>query len=218
MNTEAIAYFSTYYIHAPFGGLALLAGGIALMAKKGHRLHKKSGIIFYYAMLSSALAALVISVLPNHENAFLFSIGIFSSYFLLSGYRSLRFKKLKHSIVLDKVIAYVIVITGIAMITIPTLLYHQLNIILLIFGIIGILFGLRDLHLFQDQKQLKKKWLKLHLGKMTGGYISAVTAFFVVNQILINLWNWFLPGVIGSIYIAFWIRKLKNRKTPELNN
>lgn len=49
---------------------------------------------------------------------------------------------------------------------------------------------------------------------MTGGYISAVTAFFVVNQILINLWNWFLPGVIGGIYITFWIRKLKKKKFP----
>jgi len=72
------------------------------------------------------------------------------------------------------------------------------------------------LHLFQDQKQLKTKWLKLHLGKMTGGYISAVTAFFVVNQILINLWNWFLPGIIGGIYIPFWIRKLNKKEISRL--
>src|SRR5699024_3807397 len=170
------------------------------------------GIIFYYAMLISALAALFISILPNHESAFLFSIGVFSSYFLLSGYRSLKFKKLNHSIVLDKVIAYIIVITSISMIIFPFLFYQQLNIILLIFGGIGILFGLRDLLLFRDQKRLKMKWLKLHVGKMTGGYISAITAFFVVNQILINLWNWFLPGVIGSIYITFWIRKLKKQE------
>lgn len=212
MTTEAIAHFLIYYIHAPFGGLALLTGGLALVSKKGNYLHKKSGIIFYYAMLISALAALFISILPNHESAFLFSIGVFSSYFLLSGYRSLKFKKLNHSIVLDKVIAYIIVITSISMIIFPFLFYQQLNIILLIFGGIGILFGLRDLLLFRDQKRLKMKWLKLHVGKMTGGYISAITAFFVVNQILINLWNWFLPGVIGSIYITFWIRKLKKQE------
>jgi len=43
---------------------------------------------------------------------------------------------------------------------------------------------------------------------MTGGYISAVTAFFVVNEILPGLWNWFIPTLIGSIYIAFWMKKV----------
>jgi hypothetical protein len=35
-------------------------------------------------MLFSAITALLISVLPKHENPFLFSIGLFSSYFILT--------------------------------------------------------------------------------------------------------------------------------------
>ena len=65
-------------IHASFGGIALLAGGIALIVKKGRKVHKKSGIIFFYTMLASAIVAFVISVLPNHHSPFLFSIGILS--------------------------------------------------------------------------------------------------------------------------------------------
>ena len=48
---------------------------------------------------------------------------------------------------------------------------------------------------------------------MTGGYIAAVTAFFVVNEILPGIANWFVPGVIGGAYIAWWIKSL-NRTKP----
>ena len=205
------------YIHAGFGGIALFTGGVALIARKGNRVHKKSGKVFFYSMMLSALMAFVISIFPKHENPFLFSIGVFSMYFLLSGYRSLIFKQKKFSVKNDKVIAYAIILTGLTMILYPVILNGRLNIILLVFGIIGLVFGLRDLRSFKDLKQLKKNWLKLHLGKMTGGYIAAVSAFFVVNEILPGVWNWFVPGIIGSGYITFWIAKF-NKKKPVANN
>ncbi|MEN8811033.1 MAG: DUF2306 domain-containing protein, partial [Flavobacteriales bacterium] len=198
MEIEKIAEILIFYIHAPLGGIALLTGGISLIAKKGNNVHKKSGKIFFFSMLFSAIAAFVISVLPNHESPFLFSIGLFSTYFLISGLRSLKFKKKKLQLKTDKIITYLITLTGIIMVLYPIVLYSKLNIILTVFGIVGIVFGLRDLKLFKDIQRLKKNWLKLHLGKMTGGYISAVSAFFVVNQILPGIWNWFIPGIIGS--------------------
>ena len=90
---EQFAEFLIQYIHAPLGGIALLSGGISLVSKKGSPLHKKSGKVFFYSMLLSAFSALVVSVLPNHKSPFLFSIGIFSSYFLISGILSLRYKR-----------------------------------------------------------------------------------------------------------------------------
>jgi hypothetical protein len=167
-------------------------------------------------MLFSAISAFIISVLPNHESPFLFSIGLFSTYFLVSGLRSLRFKQKEFELKTDKIIAYLITLTGISMILYPIVLYSKLNIILTVFGLVGIVFGLRDLKLFQDIQRIKKNWLKLHLGKMTGGYIAAVSAFFVVNQILPGIWNWFVPGIIGSGYITYWMIKL-NKKKPVAN-
>jgi uncharacterized membrane protein len=199
------------YIHAPLGGIALLTGGLALIVKKGGLIHQKSGMIFFYSMLLSALSSLLISCLPYHENPFLFSIGLFSTYFLLSGYRSLNFKKKEFQLRIDRILAYVILLTGISMILYPILLYHQLNIVLTVFGVVGIVFGIRDLLLFKNINKLRKSWLKLHLGKMMGGYISAVSAFFVVNQILPGIWNWFVPGILGGGYITYWMMKLKKK-------
>ena len=217
MEIEKIAEILIYYIHAPLGGIALLTGGISLIVKKGNNVHKKSGKIFFFSMLFSAISAFIISVLANHESPFLFSIGLFSTYFLISGLRSLKFKQKEFQLKTDKIIAYLITLTGIAMILYPVLLFSKLNIILTVFGVVGIVFGLRDLKLFKDIKRLKKNWLKLHLGKMTGGYIAAVSAFFVVNQILPGIWNWFIPGIIGSGYITYWMIKLNKKKKPVAN-
>ena len=134
-------------------------------------------------MLLSAFSALVVSVLPNHKSPFLFSIGIFSSYFLISGILSLRYKRNAVRLSIDKIITYLICITGFAMVTYPIILYSKLNLILTVFGLASIVFWLRDLSRLKDVKRLRKGWLKLHLGKMTWGYIDAVSAFFVVNQI-----------------------------------
>ena len=208
MQIETIIEFLILHVHAPLGGIALVAGGISLFVKKGSLWHKKTGRLFYYSMLISAFAAFIVAVMPNHESPFLFSIGLFSTYFLISGRRSLNFKQQNFQVQTDKIIAYLILLTGIGMILYPLLLYRSINVILLVFGTIAILFGIRDLRQLKDPKLLKRKWLKLHLGKMTGGYIAAVSAFFVVNRILPSLWNWFVPGIIGAVYISYWMRKL----------
>ncbi len=199
------------YVHAGFGGLALLGGLVALIAKKGSKIHKKAGKFFYYTMLSSALVALIISLLPKHENPFLFAIGIFSSYFVLTGYRSLRFKKEVPSLIVDKIIAWIMIVTGIAMVAYPIILKGSINIILTVFGILGLIFAIQDLIGFKNPEKLKASWLQAHLGKMTGGYISAVTAFVVVNNLIPGIYGWFTPGVIGGVYIVYWSRKVKKR-------
>ena len=81
------------YIHAGFGSLALFAGTITIIATKGSVRHKKFGLLFFNSMVISGLIAMIVAVLLNHENPFLFAIGIFSLYFVLTGFRALRFKQ-----------------------------------------------------------------------------------------------------------------------------
>lgn len=200
------------YIHATLGSIALLAGFIAIITKKGSNFHKKSGLIFYYTMLTTALSALVIAVLPKHESPFLFTIGIFSSYFIITGNRALRFKKPNPSLLVDKIISTCMIFTGIFMIFYPLISTGKMNIILTIFGVIGAIFAFRDLLLFKNTKKLRKNWLKFHIGKMLGGYIAAVTAFIVVNQFIPGIAGWFIPGIFGSVYITYWFWKLKKKK------
>ena len=70
------------YIHATFGGIALLTGLISIIAKKGKPIHKKFGLVFFYSMILSGIIAMIVAVLPKHESPFLFVVGVFSLYFV----------------------------------------------------------------------------------------------------------------------------------------
>ena len=199
------------YIHAVFGGIALFSGLISIIARKGNTIHKKSGLFFFYSMMLSGIIALLVSVLPKHENPFLFAVGIFSLYFVLTGKRALNFKRNQSSLKIDKLISFTMLITGILMITVPIILTKSINSVLLVFAIIGILFAVRDLILFKNPKRLKKAWLKLHVGKIMGAYISATTAFVVVNEFFPSIYSWFIPGIVGGFIIAYWIKKTNNK-------
>ncbi|WP_420572706.1 DUF2306 domain-containing protein [Kordia sp.] len=210
--------FATYliYLHAIMGSIAFIAGFIAIITKKGNNAHKKSGIVFYYSMLAAALSALVIAVLPKHESPFLFTIGLFSSYFIITGYRALRFKKPNPKLLLDKIIAIGMILTGIVMILYPIFMTGTVNIVLAIFGTVGILFATKDLITFKNAKKLRQGWLKNHIGKMLGGYISAVTAFVVVNQFIPGIAGWLVPSIFGVAYMNYWFWKL-NKKTVKIS-
>ena len=200
------------YIHAAFGGIALLAGLVSIIAKKGKNIHRKSGLIFFYSMMLSGIIAMIVAVLPNHESPFLFAVGIFSLYFVLTGNRALNFKRKKPDLKIDKLISIIMITTGVLMILLPIILTKSINIVLVVYAIVGIIFSVSDLILFRNPERLRKGWLKLHLGKMLGGYISATTAFVVVNEFFPSFYGWFIPGIVGGFVIAYWMRKM-NKKT-----
>ena len=200
------------YIHAAFGGSALLAGLVSIIAKKGKKIHRKSGLIFFYSMMLSGITAMIVAVLPNHESPFLFAVGIFSLYFVLTGNRALNFKRKNPDLKIDKLISITMITTGVLMILLPIILTKSINIVLLVYAIVGILFSVSDFILFRNPERLRKGWLKLHLGKMLGGYISATTAFVVVNEFFPSFYGWFIPGIVGGFVIAYWMRKM-NKKT-----
>ncbi|MFN9861788.1 MAG: DUF2306 domain-containing protein [Bacteroidota bacterium] len=199
------------YSHAFLGGIALFSGMISLIAKKGKIIHRKSGKVFLFSMLTSALTALIISILPNHESAFLFSIGVFSSYLILTGYRAISYKSKNVNLTIDKIISWTMIVLAFLMIFYNPIFNNKVNIVLTAFGIVGSFLSIRDLILYKNTERLTAGWLKLHLGKMIGGYISATTAFVVVNDFFPSFYGWFIPGIIGGFYITYWMNKLKNK-------
>ncbi|MCA6365721.1 MAG: DUF2306 domain-containing protein [Cytophagales bacterium] len=199
------------YSHAFLGGIALFSGMVSLIAKKGKTIHRKSGKVFLFSMLSSALTALIISVLPNHESAFLFSIGVFSSYLILTGYRAISYKSKNVNLTIDKIISWTMIVLAFLMMFYNPIFNNKVNIVLTVFGIVGLFLSIRDLILYKNIERLTAGWLKLHLGKMIGGYISATTAFVVVNDFFPSFYGWFIPGIIGGFYITYWMNKLKSK-------
>ena len=69
------------WIHIISGSLALIAGPIAMFNQDGGKLHRKSGIIYFYSMMVIFVSSIILSIV--RENWFLFMVGIFSCYLVI---------------------------------------------------------------------------------------------------------------------------------------
>lgn len=197
-------------VHVILGAIALIAGIFAVAFKKGSKNHKKAGIIFYYFLLVSSLMAIVITFLPGHQNTFLMCIGVFSSYLVYTGYRSLKFKK-ENPNLLDKILSGVLCAFGLYLLFIGIKAVIQdsmMGIVAIVFGGLSVWLSLGDFRSFRDIDDLKKNYLKLHVVKIMGAFIAATTALIVNNEILPGVWGWLTPTIIGTCYTTYWTRKL----------
>ncbi|MGV7105768.1 hypothetical protein [Flavobacterium sp. U410] len=200
------------YTHAFFGGIGLLTGIINIIAKKGTLFHKKAGKVFSYAMVISSLISLFIARMPNHENLFLFLIGIFTIYMVLAGNRALTLKtksKTKADFI-DKLISGIMLLASIIMLVIGILGMMQKvenSILYVFFGAFGTFMTLKDFQTFRTFTQKKNAWLISHLGRMVGALIASITAFMVAGLHLQTLLAWILPSVLGTAYIVYWNKK-----------
>lgn len=201
------------YIHAFFGGLGLITGLISISVKKGAFNHKTTGKIFSYSIIISSLISLIISRIPKHENLFLFLIGIFTIYLILTGNRALTFKIKTKADWIDKLISgtMFLVSIGMLMLGILGIVYEIENSILhLFFGGFGLLTTIRDFQTFKIFHKKKNTWLIYHLGRMIGALIASITAFLVTALNIETILIWFLPTILGTIYIIYWNKKIES--------
>lgn len=206
------------YIHAFFGGVGLITGMISIIAKKGGFNHKKTGKIFTSSMIISSLISLVVARMPNHENLFLFLIGIFTIYMILAGNRALTLKsktKIKADWI-DKLISGTMLLTSIGMLIIGIIGMVQKidnSVLYIFFGGFGSFMTFKDFQTFKIFKEKKNAWLINHLGRMVGALIASVTAFLVAGLNVGTIIVWILPTILGTAYIIYWNRKFKKSKT-----
>lgn len=200
------------YIHAFMGGIGLLSGLITIAVKKGGPTHRKLGKVFTIGMGVSSLLSLIIAVMPDHINIFLFLIGIFTIYMLISGNRSIQYKKMNTEtrIAKDRIVAISMLVASAIMVGIFVycMLKHASNgILFLFFGLLSGLMAWKDWKFYNTPTLWKKKWLSNHIGKMVGALIASITAFMVAGLHMKSLSTWIWPSVIGTFFIIYWIRK-----------
>jgi uncharacterized membrane protein len=201
------------YIHVVCGLISLLLGLFVLLTKKGNARHKTIGNIYFYCMLAAALVSFPMSYL--HSDYFLFIIGVFTSYMLLTGRRYLNKKDISDVETTDWVLTLTMLFFAIAFISFG--IYKMINndsfgIVLLVFGSISCLFVWRDKRNFEGKSRYKNFWLVTHIQRMVGSYIATVTAFLVVNnRVLPDIVAWLLPTFLLVPLIVKWVIKYNIR-------
>ncbi len=205
-----------------FGGMSgLLLGSLILVIKKGDKRHRYLGLGYVISMALATLSGIGMAFWGN--NQFLFLIGIFSFYLCYSGWRMARQKrgttsKMK---IVDLSIAIITLFLSVFMILSGIFDFEQnkwvINPVLIIFGSASLVFSFNDTRLYlrpDGDLIVRKQWLNTHIGRMSGSYISALTAFLVVNLsgLLPPLLVWLGPSLIIGPLISRWVRKYTRPK------
>src|SRR3982751_1631271 len=76
-------------IHIVAGGLAIVLGAAALLAAKGATLHRTSGLLFVYAMLTMGISGSVLALRESLTNVNAIG-GFMSAYFVITALTTVR--------------------------------------------------------------------------------------------------------------------------------
>jgi uncharacterized membrane protein len=204
-------------LHIAGGTLALITGMGAMLTAKGQKTHRTFGKIYFWSMTTVFVSALILAI--GHQRLFLFMVAFFSYYLTVRGYRILFLKGLGRTIKPNWVDWVISIFAG----TFIFLLIawgayvfsagDTMGIVAMVFGGIGSTFLISDIRGYFGPAPEKMHWWYGHIAGMGGSYISAVTAFVVVNISIPGFsWVlWIIPSIIGGSLIGRTIRKYKLR-------
>lgn len=199
-------------IHIIAGSVGLFTGTINIVRPKGDKPHRLVGRYFFIGMLVNAVAGFLMALM--HPNVFLLIIAVFSFYMTATGQRFLSLKRIdkgQSPTKIDWILTLMMILFALGFILYGFYLLaidSNFGIVLLVFGSISMLMAKKDISVYKGNITTRNYWLLLHIQRMTGAYIAALTAFLVVNNTYLpSLVAWLAPTVIFTPLIFYWSKK-----------
>jgi uncharacterized membrane protein len=171
-------------VHIAAGLTAIASGYIALYAQKGGQAHRRSGIIFVYAMLIMASAAVVLAVLKSQTSNVIG--GSMALYLVITGLRTLR-RTDQNPYSIDTAAMFFGIVLGCYSIKLGIDVSHSASgkidgmppTGLFIFGAIALLAGAGDIRLMLMARLPRSQRLVRDLWRMCGSMFVATGSFFL---------------------------------------
>jgi uncharacterized membrane protein len=218
-------------LHIGCGAVAFVCAPVALATAKGGKTHRRWGKIYFWAMAGVAVTALILSfALPIF---FLAMVAVFSFYSAFAGYRILSLKDMYTGArpkAVDWLAAVITFLSSLLLflrgIVRPQLMGvgviqvagHEVSIVSVVFGLIGMRMGQGSISGFLKPPTEKMFWWFDHMQGMMGSYIAALTAFSAVNLSRwfgAAWWVWLWPTIGGAPAIAIWTTYYKTKFSPK---
>jgi hypothetical protein len=209
-------------VHVAAGTVSFVMAPMALATAKGGHAHRRWGKVYFWAMAVVAATALVLSL--YRPILFLALVAVFSFYAAFAAYRVLGQKSAARADVkvaaVDWAAAAVTFSTSLALAACGVLrpaVVQGLGIPAVIFGLIGMRLGAKDMWRFTHPSKEKMFWWYEHLQGMMASYIAAWTAFLVVTvgRFVHAWWLWIVPTVIGVPAITLTTIYYKKKFLPK---
>jgi hypothetical protein len=203
-------------LHVFFGTLALVAAPAAFFVPKGGAWHGRLGFGFILTMGIVLFSAGFLWQKQGH--LFLLPLGAVSGYLIFNGYRAIARRRRREPEWLedriDMFAAGVAVVAALATAylaaTAATPLMLSIRPALTGIAVIAIAFAVNDVLGFRSPRS-PHGWLLAHFAGMIAAYISAVTAFAVINAHHVPMIvRWLVPSVVGgAVIVAVTLRYVR---------
>jgi uncharacterized membrane protein len=203
-------------LHVTAGFSSLFTGSLAMILEKGTAKHKRIGQWYFWSMTAVFASAILLAIIG--KLIFLFLVGVFSYYLVLSGKQAYKFMRREKQNFWDKALHWVSFAFNLGLIAFGFYLLARNNsfsfaTICFVFGGVGLAGSIQNILTLRKEKVTYKVWLKKHIGGMIGGYIATFTAFCVTAlAFLPNLVTWLGPTLLFVPVIVYWQRKVDGKR------
>lgn len=213
----------TLVVHILAGGMGLISGYIALYSAKGATLHRKSGILFVYAMLAMALLGMVIAAGRNVAPAINIPAGLLTSYLVITALMTVRppvagSRWLNPALMLvvlgvtlaDGTFAFQAFANGGKRNGMPAFPF-------VMFGVVGLLASIGDLRMMRSGPLQGAKRLARHLWRMCFALFIAALSFFIGQAKVIpepfrNRGLLALPVLAVLVTMLYWLWRVRRKR------
>jgi len=218
-------------IHIAAGGLAIILGAVALSVKKGGNIHRRSGLLFVYAMLVMGVSASILSLLKGREVGNVFA-GVLSAYFVGTALTTVRpvspWTRRINAIALTGavVLAAGCVFSGVSLINTPGrdssgVPFQTGGVMSLIIAALLIMAVAGDVRILRFGMPRGAPRLARHLWRMCFALFIAAGSFFSIRErVAMILPEPFTTGQMRLLPIVllfgtmfYWLWRLRGRRT-----
>jgi uncharacterized membrane protein len=215
-------------VHIVAGSLGILAGFVALSAAKGATLHRKSGMLFVYAMLTMALMGSMMALVRNVAPAANGPVGLLTAYLVITGFITVRpasaASRWRDPALMALALAVSLTLFTFAVEAFASpkgKLYGMPPYPFLIFGSIALLAGVGDLRLIRSGGVHAIRGaprLARHLWRMCTALLIAAFSFFLGQAKVIpkpfRIYSLLMiPPLIVLAALVYWLWRVRSRRS-----
>jgi hypothetical protein len=215
-------------IHIVAAALGLVAGTVALAVAKGGRLHRRSGLVFVYAVVAMCSAAVAIAVVKGQMINVI--AGLMTSYLAMTAITTVRPPAAASRsrdialMVVALVLGLVTMTAGVAAVANPTSRLFGLPSFppgLFLFGVLGLSGAAGDLKMMRSGVLRGAPRLSRHVWRMCMALWITVISFFSIRaRVAAVLPAMFttpvmraLPVVLVLVAMFYWLWKVRFRRS-----
>jgi uncharacterized membrane protein len=214
-------------VHIVAGGLAIVFGGLALAASKGSTLHRRSGLLFVYAMLTMGISGSILALGQSLTNANVLG-GFMSCYFVITALTTVRpvsaWTRRLNSVALLVAIALSLIEIGLGFkaVTSPGGTINGVPFFMLFFlATVTTLAAAGDLRIMRSGALRGAPRLRRHLWRMCFALFIAAGSFFSIrSRVAKILPEPFTTPAMRALPIAlvfaamfYWLWRVRSRRT-----